>query len=176
MDRDNKKHQGVILRTADQRTWADLSTGQKGQLALGFMLAQALVLGPSLPHRVLMLDDTSTAFDLGNLARQATWLRQLAYNPDPKLRWQIFLASHHEEMTARLVEALRPPPGHEARFVEFNGWTAEEGPEIALSKLVAKEPPRILHKPLPERHARVSAALKLVWHEPREERATARKP
>ena len=119
-----------VLRSADGRPWTDASTGQKAQIALARMLAYAYALRNQLPARVLVLDDTSTAFDQGNLARQATWLRQLAYHPDGSKRWQVFLASHHDELTSRLVEKLSPPPGRSLRVLEFTDWKPGFGPTI----------------------------------------------
>ncbi|MDN5862655.1 MAG: hypothetical protein L0H19_04315, partial [Salinisphaera sp.] len=122
--------QGYQLQTRDGRPSHVFSTGQKGQVALAYMLAQALLLRAELPHRVLVLDDTSTAFDLGNIVRQATWLRQLAYSAKAQYRWQIFVASHHEELTNRLIELLVPPEGRELRLIRFLRWSPETGPEI----------------------------------------------
>jgi hypothetical protein len=124
------KPQVHTLTLGDGTTWADASTGQKAQLSLGWMLAQVLALQSQLPARVLLLDDTSTAFDQGNLSRQVTWLRQLAYNDDPDQRWQIFLASHHDELTSRLAEMLRPPGDRTLRVIDFTGWRPGYGPEI----------------------------------------------
>jgi energy-coupling factor transporter ATP-binding protein EcfA2 len=128
--RDEPRRHGYQLFTRDRRPSFVLSTGQKGQVALAYMLAQALLLRRQLPHRILMLDDTSTAFDLGNIVRQATWLRQLAYSGPPDQRWQIFIASHHEDLTNRLIELLVPPEGRELRLIRFLGWTPEHGPQI----------------------------------------------
>ncbi len=127
-EKTGEMRQGYELHTQDERPSFMLSTGQRGQVALAYMLAQALMLGKQLPHRILILDDTSTAFDLGNIVRQATWLRQLAYNPEPDRRWQIFVASHHEELTNRLIELLVPPEDAELRLIRFTGWSRETGP------------------------------------------------
>jgi DNA repair exonuclease SbcCD ATPase subunit len=139
-DESREKREGYELHTRDERDSFVLSTGQRGQVALAYMLAQAILLGGQLPHRILVLDDTSTAFDLGNIVRQATWLRQLAYNPVPELRWQIFVASHHEELTNRLIELLVPPEGAELRLIRFMGWSRETGPLIEAHR-ARRNPP-----------------------------------
>src|SRR5690606_17643358 len=115
------------LVTADQRPWTDASTGQKGQLALASALGHALVLRPQLPAHILLLDDTSTPFDLGNLVRQASWFRQLAYTDDDTQRYQLFIASHHDELTSRLVELLIPPPGRSLVVLEFTEYRSGFG-------------------------------------------------
>ena len=167
-ERGEPQRDGRLLETGDGRPWPDLSTGQKAQLALAWMLAQALVLREQLPHRLLLLDDTSTAFDLGNLARQATWLRQLAYNPDEDHRWQVFLASHHDEMTSRLVQLLRPPPGRRLRILEFTSWSAGRGPEVQAWTLEGDDATKEDGQPpSPEK------ALKLCWFRPPEDEERA---
>jgi RecF/RecN/SMC N terminal domain len=132
--RDGAKIHGYQLESRDKRPSYVFSTGQKGQVALAYMLAQALLLRQQLPHRVLVLDDTSTAFDLGNIVRQATWLRQLAYCDPPERRWQLFIASHHEELTNRLIELLVPPEGCELRLLRFRSWSPEAGPDVEERK------------------------------------------
>ncbi len=156
LSHDDRSH-WTRLETKDKRSWSVLSTGQKAQLSLAWMMAQALVLRTWLPHRVLILDDTSSAFDLGNLARQATWLRQLAYTDDDEFRWQIFLASHHDEMTTRLVELLHPPPGRSLLVLDFVGWTPEVGPEVVSHEL----------RPGPVSSTLgMQEALQRAWHRP----------
>lgn len=152
-----------VLTLGDGSTWADASTGQKAQLSLGWMLAQAMALQGVLPARVLLLDDTSTAFDQGNLARQVTWLRQLAYNDDPKQRWQIFLASHHDELTSRLSELLRPPDGHSLQVLDFTAWTQAEGPAVRSFELRPREQ---LEADLGAPAQRLEKALERMWDRP----------
>lgn len=163
--REERENHGVfnVLTAANGRRWTDASTGQQAQIGLGYLLAQALVLRDRLPHRILILDDTSSAFDLGNLSRQATWIRQLAYGPDPKARFQIFIASHHDEMTARLVEALLPPPGSRLVAIQCNNWTAGVGPHydvLGQNRRGEKDP---------DAAGRLSRALHNAWEPPLKE-------
>ncbi len=150
----------LVLTTGDKRPWSDASTGQKAQLALAFMLAQASALRDRLPARVLVLDDTSTAFDQANLARQVTWLRQLAYHPEPDKRWQVFLASHHDELTSRLAEALLPPEGCSQLVLEFTGWRPDYGPEITRWETEIFDP-RWPGEP----HERLERAIGILWND-----------
>ncbi|MFM2244396.1 MAG: hypothetical protein RL071_470, partial [Pseudomonadota bacterium] len=161
------------LTLGDGTNWADASTGQKAQLSLGWMLAQVLTLRSQLPAQVLILDDTSTAFDQGNLSRQVTWLRQLAYNDDPEQRWQIFLASHHDELTSRLAELLRPPGDRTLRVIDFTGWRPGYGPEFNAYDFTGVAPstdPQRSHSSTPssaEEEARaLEARLQQLWTRP----------
>lgn len=148
-----------LLVTGDNRPWTDVSTGQKAQLGLAWMLAHALALRERLPAQILVLDDTSTAFDTGNLARQTTWLRQLAYHPEDSERWQIFLASHHDELTSRLVKHLRPPEGRSLRVIDFTSWQPNFGPTL---KTWQANPPHAERST----SVRLGDAMKLAWAEP----------
>ena len=119
------------------------SSGQKAQMAMAWLVAcrelvhnranQDLV---HFPHRVMIMDDPSTTFDLSNLHSQAILWRQLAYNPNPKERYQVFIVSHHEEFSARLLDLLCPPgvdgSGAECRMklLRFTKWSPEEGAQI----------------------------------------------
>jgi energy-coupling factor transporter ATP-binding protein EcfA2 len=107
-----------------------LSTGQRTQYALSFTLALNLVFEPLLGHRAILLDDVSTALDVAQLPRIALLLRQLAYTGDDASRRQIFIASHHEDLTDRLLDFLLPPPGRRLLLVQFDGWSAERGPSM----------------------------------------------
>ena len=46
----------------------------------------------------------------------------------PASAGQLFLASHHEELTNRLIELLVPPAGRKLHLLRFIGWTPEQGP------------------------------------------------
>ncbi|HFQ90729.1 MAG TPA: hypothetical protein ENK27_11710 [Desulfobulbus sp.] len=84
------------------------------------------------PHRILIMDDPSTTFDTTNLLSQAILWRQLAYNPDPAHRYQVFIVSHHEEFSSRLLDLLCPPEGegYAMKLLRFTNWTQEDGAEI----------------------------------------------
>lgn len=160
--RDSSYEDRFCLIGADGRPWSDFSTGEKAQLALGLMLAYALALRDTLPAQVLLLDDTSTAFDLGNLVRQASWLRQLAYHPEPQHRWQLIMVSHHDELTSRLVELLAPPGKRTLQVLEFRAFTPGFGPEVASYHSRQLE----THRLTGDDPERLTQALQLVWSEP----------
>jgi hypothetical protein len=115
----------------DGRSLAMLSTGQRGQLAVSFMVAQNLALGSELGHRILLLDDVTTSYDLTNIARECIVWRQLAYGAkDGRQRRQIFLCSHHEDLTNHIIDHLVPPRGRTMTVVRFDGWSMKDGPQL----------------------------------------------
>jgi DNA repair exonuclease SbcCD ATPase subunit len=136
------------LRTQDGRLLGHLSAGQRAQVQVGILLAlQSLAVQhrSDFPHRCLLLDDASTAYDLSNLSREALIWRQLAYHPDPAQRRQVILSSHHEELTHHMLDLLCPPPrfpgmkgeAPRMRLIRFTGWSAEKGPIIEEMNVVS---------------------------------------
>jgi len=124
---------GTLLRPmlADgRRLDAHCSTGQRAQLALAFLLATNALIQRWLPHRVLLLDDVSTALDLTNLAAECALLRKFAYTTNPHRKRQIVIASHHDQLTHRLFDLLIPPEGFTMREIRLVDWTLEEGPTV----------------------------------------------
>ncbi len=121
----------------DGRELADLSSGQHAQMAVACVVGQNLLVAQAqppihlgMPHRVLLLDDVSSTYDLTNLLREAILWRQLAYTDNLAVKRQIFLASHHEDLTNQLLDHLVPPAGHSMRVLQFEDWSLEEGPTI----------------------------------------------
>jgi hypothetical protein len=100
----------------------------------------------------------ATAFDQGNLARQVTWLRQLAYNGCEEQRWQIFSASHHDKLTCRLIELLWPPDRRSPHVIDFTGWRPTKGPTL---RTYATRPQASMSNQPPE--MRLEAALAHMW-------------
>jgi len=116
------------------------STGQKAQMGMAWLVACRELLHNTankktirFPHRVMIMDDPSTTFDMTNLHSQAILWRQLAYNPDPDKRFQIFIVSHHEEFSSKLLDLLCPPgidSGGEKcsmKLIRFTDWTPKKG-------------------------------------------------
>ncbi len=118
------------LVRSDGRDLSCLSTGQKSQLATAFMVGQNRIAGPCLNHRVLSLDDVSTSYDLASLTRETILWRQLAYCETGEGRRQIFLSSHHDDMTSHLLNLLVPVEGRSLLVLRFNGWSLGAGPAI----------------------------------------------
>ena len=114
------------------------SSGQKAQLAMAWLVASRELVHHDkisqkvrFPHRILIMDDPSTTFDTTNLLSQAILWRQLAYNPDPRRRYQVFIVSHHEEFSARLLDLLCPPEGNTMRLLRFTDWRVGTGAEVS---------------------------------------------
>jgi hypothetical protein len=139
--KDRKRTARVSLRAKlgykDGRERQVLSSGQQSQLAVAYMVAQNLLvaqaeppLDKGMPHRVLLLDDVSSTYDLTNLIRESILWRQLAYTKDKKLKRQIFLASHHEDLSNLHIDNLVPPSDYTMRVLRFTNWTQEDGPDI----------------------------------------------
>ncbi|MEO5367098.1 MAG: AAA family ATPase [Magnetococcus sp. WYHC-3] len=131
-------HRRYVLRTNDDRRLQHLSTGQKAQAAVSVLVAQNMAVSHWLHHRVILLDDVTTAYDLSNLTREAILWRQLAYgSDDEKTRRQIFISSHHEEMTSLMLDLLVPPPGKKMLLIRFTGWSNMTGPEYKTFEVEA---------------------------------------
>jgi energy-coupling factor transporter ATP-binding protein EcfA2 len=132
-DQDDEQRRTKVT-TASGLEPEQLSTGQRAQVAVSLALAQSQLLRRSqvakLPYHILLLDDVSTAYDLSNLTREAVLWRQLAYHSDPSQRWQLFISSHHEDLTNHLLDLLIPPAGCSLRLISFAGWSPATGPEI----------------------------------------------
>ncbi len=133
-DEKNKGETGKNSR----RTLECFSAGQKAQLATAWLVAsREVIMGAGkedlyFPHRILIMDDPSTTFDTTNLLSQAILWRQLAYNPDPAHRYQVFIVSHHEEFSSRLLDLLCPPEGegYAMKLLRFTNWTQDDGAAI----------------------------------------------
>lgn len=138
--------QQVHMTLHDGRDHTHWSAGQKAQLATLYMVAQNQVLAQlgRLPHRVLILDDVSTAYDLSNITREALIWRQLAFHQDKEQRRQIFLSSHHEELSHHLLDLLIPPHTEDGspfkvKVIKFLQWTSKNGPAYETYSLEADQ-------------------------------------
>ncbi|NLU51212.1 MAG: AAA family ATPase [Syntrophomonadaceae bacterium] len=128
------------IRMADGRPLSTLSSGQKAQLGLSLLLGLNVALDDLMPHHVLALDDTTTAFDMAQLPREASLLRQIVYGADGddereaagrvSPRRQLFIVSHHEDLTHRLIDFLIPPENKNLHILNFKYWEQEKGPDI----------------------------------------------
>src|SRR5690606_33206262 len=121
----------------DGRGLGELSSGQQSQAAVAMLVAQNQLvarahppLNRGMPHRVLLLDDVSSSYDLTNLVRESILWRQLAYTKDPLRKRQVFISSHHEDLTNLLLDQLGPPNGYQMKVLRFVDWTWESGPVV----------------------------------------------
>ena len=111
-------------------------------MAMAFLVAQNLLvaqgevpLDRGMPHRVLLLDDVSSTYDLSNLVRESILWRQLAYTRDWGRKRQVILSSHHEDLANLLLDHLVPPDGYSMRVLQFKGWSQERGPIVESFKV-----------------------------------------
>jgi energy-coupling factor transporter ATP-binding protein EcfA2 len=91
----------------------EFSTGQKHQLAVSVMLAQASLVRRCVQTRdsrprvaTLLIDDLDSAHDRRNLLRDAVLWRRVAYDLNG---WQLILCIHDEQIAEQLAELLIPP-------------------------------------------------------------------
>lgn len=124
----------------DGRVYHSLSTGQKVQLGLSLMFSLNMALDSLLPHSIIALDDATTALDMAQLPRMAVLLRQMAYQPNDEEgvwspRRQLFIASHHEDLTNRLLDYLIPPENRSLHILNFTDWKPPRGPEIEVLRV-----------------------------------------
>lgn len=125
------------ITTEDGRSLSSLSSGQKSLLAISSMVALTAALRQHLWADVLAFDDFTSSLDLNHVPRLAALLRQVAYGAtehsgnDPNVfSKQVFLVSHHEDLTNRLLDFLIPPKGRAMRVLRFTQWSGESGPEV----------------------------------------------
>jgi DNA repair exonuclease SbcCD ATPase subunit len=125
------------IKAANGRPLGAFSTGQKSQLGLALLLGLNYSLNEYIGHNIIALDDVTTVFDMAQLPRTAALIRQIAYAPgDDSTRRQVFIASHHEDLTNRLLDFLIPPEGRELRILNFVKWSDTSGPEIEQRKAI----------------------------------------
>lgn len=127
----------LCVYTADRRPLNALSTGQKAQLGFSTLLGLNYALHRYIRHSIIALDDVTTAFDMAQLPRTVALIRQIAYvTEDPCARRQVFIVSHHEDLTNRLLDFLIPPEGRELRILNFVDWSSDQGPGIEEREVV----------------------------------------
>lgn len=109
----------------------DLSTGQKSQLAICWTINLNLAMTKQLGHQVIGFDDFTTSLDMNQLIPAAVLLRKLAYaNANDGWKRQVFVTSHHEDLTNRLLDFLLPPQGKSMKVIYFEDWSPESGPQV----------------------------------------------
>lgn len=125
------------IKTTDDRILRCFSTGQKSLLGIASLVALNIALQPILWADVLALDDFTSSLDLNQIPRLASLLRQIAYGSGISndksgqiYRRQVFLVSHHEDLTNKLLDFLIPPPGCKMKVINFTGWSADSGPKF----------------------------------------------
>ncbi|SHJ68644.1 AAA family ATPase [Desulfofundulus thermosubterraneus] len=137
-DKRGKAGSSLQVYAADDRPLSALSTGQKAQLGLAMILGLNYSLNRYIGHNIIALDDVTTAFDMAQLPRTAALIRQIAYaSGEASARRQVFIVSHHEDLTNRLLDFLIPPEGRKMRILNFVNWTPNNGPMIEQREVIA---------------------------------------
>ncbi|MDQ0285652.1 energy-coupling factor transporter ATP-binding protein EcfA2 [Desulfofundulus luciae] len=135
-DKRGKAGSSLQVYAADDRPLSALSTGQKAQLGLAMILGLNYSLNRYIGHNIIALDDVTTAFDMAQLPRTAALIRQIAYASDEEFGRQVFIVSHHEDLTNRLLDFLIPPEGRKMRILNFVNWTPNNGPVIEQREVI----------------------------------------
>lgn len=132
-----KSERTLQIISADNRLLSAFSTGQKAQLGLALLLGLNYSLNKYIGHNIIAMDDITDVFDMAQLPRITALIRQIAYAPEEKSeRRQIFIVSHHEDLTNRLLDYLIPPEGRELRILNFVDWNRTEGPKIEQRRAI----------------------------------------
>ncbi|NCC60350.1 MAG: hypothetical protein EOM12_05300 [Verrucomicrobiae bacterium] len=120
----------AIVPELNNVNFNNLSTGQKTLFALSWTIVLNASLRRKLGHGVMLFDDITTSLDLNQIIPACVLFRKMAYSSDTTKRRQIFISSHHEDLTNRLIDNLIPPEGFAMRVLEFNDFSVQKGPVI----------------------------------------------
>ena len=120
------------IRTEDGRTLSSLSSGQKAQLAIAMIFALNSAIHNLHYFDVMAFDDFTSALDLSQIPGLAGLLRRVAYSAGTgsEIKKQLFIVSHHEDFTNKLLDFMLPPQGMSMRILDYRGWSQKEGPII----------------------------------------------
>ena len=135
---DDRVRRIYTMKTRDGRARAVLSFGQRTQFGVAMVIAENRLLESRLGHRVFLMDDLSATYDWANLCRDAVFWRQMAYGngaTNERTQRQVFLSSHHEDLSNRLLDAMAPVAGRRALLYRFTGWKLETGPSMDVYEI-----------------------------------------
>jgi len=118
----------TLVPSLGEVKFGSLSTGQKTIFALAWTTALNLTFRDDLGHGIMLFDDITTSLDLNQIAPACVLFRKLAYSGHDSKRRQLFISSHHEDLTNRLIDNLIPPYGRSMKVLELKGFTVENGP------------------------------------------------
>ena len=123
---------GWVLKTKDNRVLSSLSSGQKSLLGIASLIALNSAMQNSLWADILAFDDFTSSLDLNQIPRLTCLLRQIAYgsgvsaDSDTQIyKRQVFIVSHHEDLTNKLLDFLIPPPNHTMKIINFHKWSSQ---------------------------------------------------
>ncbi len=121
----------ILAPFLDKVDFGNLSTGQKTLFALAWTTVLNASFRQQLGHNVMLFDDITTSLDLNQITPACILFRKLAYSPDSTKQRQLFVSSHHEDLTNRLIDNLIPPMGRQMRIIEIENYTIEKGPQVS---------------------------------------------
>lgn len=78
----------------------------------------------------MLFDDITTSLDLNQIIPACVLFRKLAYTPSDSRRRQLFISSHHEDLTNYLIDNLIPPEERSMKVLEFSDFNVNYGPRI----------------------------------------------
>jgi len=106
-----------------------LSTGQKTQLSICWSIGLNYAYTHQMNHRIMLFDDITTSLDMSQLLPASILFRKMAYADNEKMKRQVILTSHHEDLTNRMIDYLRPPKGKTMKIISFNDYGDKKEPE-----------------------------------------------
>jgi energy-coupling factor transporter ATP-binding protein EcfA2 len=127
-----EKNPKWAFKTDDDVLFDSLSTGQKSQLAICWTINLNMALADDvLGHKVIAFDDFTTSLDMNQLIPAAVLIRKIAYaDEQDDVKRQVFITSHHEDLTNKLLDFLLPPSGKRMKVIKFENWSKESGPDF----------------------------------------------
>lgn len=132
-DARGRTRKGWKLKTKDNRVLSSLSSGQKSLLGIASLIALNSAMQNSLWADILAFDDFTSSLDLNQIPRLTCLLRQIAYgsgvsaNSGAQIyKRQVFIVSHHEDLTNKLLDFLIPPPNHTMKIINFHKWSSQD--------------------------------------------------
>ncbi len=117
----------IVSESGNKLNFSDLSTGQKSQIAIGWVIGLNYLLRDKIPHNVIMFDDITTSLDLSQLIPASILFRKMAYSNVNNR--QVIISSHHEDLTNRFIDFLMPPPEKTMKIIYFEEWSFSDGPK-----------------------------------------------
>jgi DNA repair exonuclease SbcCD ATPase subunit len=123
-------NKAIVVPALGDVDFGNLSTGEKTLFALAWTTVLNLSFHKQLGHNVMLFDDITTSLDLNQITPACVLFRKLAYTHEDQKRRQLFISSHHEDLTNRLIDNLIPPEGRSMKVLEIQDFTVDKGPII----------------------------------------------
>jgi len=114
-----------IMPKLGEVPFSNLSTGQKTVFAMVYTMILNNALRSKIGHNIMLFDDITTSLDLNQIGPSCILFRKLAYSKDLSNRRQLFISSHHEDLTNKLIDFLIPPQGSAMKILEFNNFSQD---------------------------------------------------